>query len=143
MSKLTLFMFFVTYLKKYWSDHFEIFWLFLKVYSTTFGKMPGFETDCLSFQAYCLNAAFWLAGQNILQIFLHIIIGNVKSFHKMYIKSYFDKNKFLHTFLPYKLATQKRQSFCKCANFLQILSVKPNSFPKMYNMLYLTFKLRK
>ena len=28
---------------------------------------------------------------NILQIFLHIPIGNVKGFHKMYIRPYFDE----------------------------------------------------
>ena len=39
---------------------------------------------------------------NILQILLHILIGNVKGFHKMYIKSNFDNKKIAH-FLLFKL----------------------------------------
>ena len=41
----------ITLPNKYQSYHVEIFLLFLKIYFTTLDKMPGFKTDCLSFQA--------------------------------------------------------------------------------------------
>ena len=60
---------------------------------------------------------------NILQIFLHILIGNVKGFHKMYIKPYFGKNK-LCTFL-YKFTTQKNSRvFANVHISSQIISVE-------------------
>ena len=54
---------------------------------------------------------------NIFKIFLHILIGNVKGFHKMYDKPYFDQNKLCTVFYYISLLRKKWLSFCKFANF--------------------------
>ena len=47
---------------------------------------------------YLIFFSLFLRSLNILQIFLHILIGNDKGFQKMYYKSYFDQIKISHTF---------------------------------------------
>ena len=93
-----------------------------RILQSLFRKFAEFCTTYATYNYEAEMRIFWFfliisKLLNILQNVLHILIGNVKGLHKMYIKSYFDKNKFCSLLILFKFITQKWQSFCKCANF--------------------------